>query len=134
MFCKKDVIRNFAKFIGNRLCQCLYFNKVAGFIKIETLAQVFSCEFCEISKNTFSYRTPPVAASVLMKKCLLNFAWHHVILKKDENLLKSNKPVSVRIQQKKHYNKAGNSSKLKRIFAGNTFASSCSQCSTEQVF
>ena len=23
----------------------------------ETLAQVFSCEFCEISKNTFSYRT-----------------------------------------------------------------------------
>ena len=27
------------------------------------LAQVFSCEFCEISKNTFSYRTPPVAAS-----------------------------------------------------------------------
>ena len=25
-------------------------------------AQVFSCEFCEISKNTFSYKTP-VAAS-----------------------------------------------------------------------
>ena len=25
----------------------------------ETLAQVFSCEFCEISKNTFSCRTPP---------------------------------------------------------------------------
>ena len=35
-----------------------------NFIKIETLAQVFSCEFCEISKNTFSYRTPSVAASV----------------------------------------------------------------------
>ena len=34
-----------------------------SFIKKETLAQVFSCEFCEISKNTFSYRTPPVAAS-----------------------------------------------------------------------
>ena len=34
-----------------------------NFIKKETLAQVFSCEFCEISKNTFSYRTPPVAAS-----------------------------------------------------------------------
>ena len=26
-------------------------------------AQVFSCEFCEISKSTFSYRTPPLAAS-----------------------------------------------------------------------
>ena len=34
------------------------------FIKKETLAQVFSCEFCEISKNTFFYRTPLVAASV----------------------------------------------------------------------
>ena len=34
-----------------------------NFIKKETLAQVFSCEFCEISKNTFSYRTPPVATS-----------------------------------------------------------------------
>ena len=32
-------------------------------MKIETLAQAFSCEFCEISKNSFSYRTPPVAAS-----------------------------------------------------------------------
>ena len=37
--------------------------KACNFIKKETLVQVFSCEFCEISKNTFSYRTPPVAAS-----------------------------------------------------------------------
>ena len=36
-----------------------------NFIKKETLAQVFSCEICEISKNTFSYRTPPVAAYML---------------------------------------------------------------------
>ena len=34
-----------------------------SFVKKETLAQVFSCEFCEIPKNTFSYRIPPVAAS-----------------------------------------------------------------------
>ena len=33
------------------------------FIKKETLAQVSSCEFCEISKNTFFYGTPMVAAS-----------------------------------------------------------------------
>ena len=31
--------------------------------KKETLAKVFSYKFCEISKNTFSYRTLPVAAS-----------------------------------------------------------------------
>ena len=54
--------------------QSLFFNKVAGlrpeacnFIEKETLAQVFSCEFCEISKNIFSYRTPPVAAFVKNK-------------------------------------------------------------------
>ena len=33
-----------------------------NFIKKETLEQVFYCEFCEISQNTFSCRTPPVAA------------------------------------------------------------------------
>ena len=31
--------------------------KACNFIKKEILAQIFSCEFCEISKNTFSYRT-----------------------------------------------------------------------------
>ena len=36
----------------------IFLNKVAGlqacnFIKKETLAQVLSCEFCEISKNNF---------------------------------------------------------------------------------
>ena len=34
----------------------------------ETLAQVFSCEFCEIFKNTYFYRTPLVPASVYWKK------------------------------------------------------------------
>ena len=32
--------------------------------KRDTLTQVFSYEFCEISKNTFVHRTPLVAASV----------------------------------------------------------------------
>ena len=54
MFFKKDVLR--VSFLTK--LQASAFN----FIKKETLAQVFSCEFCEIS-NTFSYRTPPVATS-----------------------------------------------------------------------
>ena len=37
-----------------------------NFIKKETLTQAFSCEFCEISNNTFSYRTPLVAASTFI--------------------------------------------------------------------
>ena len=45
------------------MCQSLFFNKVAGLFKKETLAQVLSCDFCEIFKNTFFYRVPLVDAS-----------------------------------------------------------------------
>ena len=38
--------------------------RVCTFIKKETLEQMFSSEFCKISKNTFPYRTHPVAVSV----------------------------------------------------------------------
>ena len=38
-------------------------SKVCNFIKKETLAQVFSCEFCKISKNIFLHRAFLVAAS-----------------------------------------------------------------------
>ena len=62
MFCKKGVLRNFAKFTRKHLCQRLFFNKVAGrglklYWKKESLAQVFSCKFCEISKNIFFQNT-----------------------------------------------------------------------------
>ena len=44
-----------------------FFKKVAGLrpatLLKKRLAQVFSSEFCKISMNTFSYRTPLVAAS-----------------------------------------------------------------------
>ena len=41
---RKGVRRNFSKFTGKQLYLSIFFNKVAGFIKKETLAQ----EFCEI--------------------------------------------------------------------------------------
>ena len=44
---RKGVLRNFAKLTGKHRPQS------CNFIKKETLAQVYSCEFCEISKNTF---------------------------------------------------------------------------------
>ena len=46
--------------------------QACNFFKKETLAQVFSCKFCEISKDTFSYRIPPLAASVLRKQGFLH--------------------------------------------------------------
>ena len=69
---RKGVLRNFTKFTGKHPCQSLFFNKVAGqacnFIKKETLAQVFSCKFCEISKNNFFVEHVWSTASI--KGCL----------------------------------------------------------------
>ena len=73
VFCEKGVFRSFAKFTGKHLCQSLFLinfqASTCNFTKNETLTQVFSCEFCKISKNMFSYRTPPVAASELYTIC-----------------------------------------------------------------
>ena len=64
---KKGALKNFKKFTGKHLCQSLFLFKcrpeACNFIKKETLVQVFSFEFCEISKNTFFYITPLVATS-----------------------------------------------------------------------
>ena len=45
VFCKKGVLKNFAKFTVKRLCNSLFF-------KNEALAHVFSCEFSEICIRT----------------------------------------------------------------------------------
>ena len=72
VFCRKGALRNFAKCRGKPLYLSLILIKLhasaCNFIKKETLAQVLYCEFCEISKNTSSYRTPPVAAFALLHK------------------------------------------------------------------
>ena len=52
LFCKNDVLKNLTKFTGKHLCQSVFFNKFAS-LRPVTLAQVFSCEFCDIFKNTF---------------------------------------------------------------------------------
>ena len=49
---RKGVLRNSIKLTEKHLYQSLYVNK-------GTLTQVLSFEFCETSKNAFSYRTPP---------------------------------------------------------------------------
>ena len=40
-------------------------SRVCNFIKMETLAQVFSSEYCEFFKNAFFNRAPLVTVSVL---------------------------------------------------------------------
>ena len=50
-------------------CYLSFSVKTCNFIKKDTLAQVFFCEFCEMIKNTFFHKTPLVVA--------LNFSVSH---------------------------------------------------------
>ena len=61
MFCKNGVLRNFAKFTRKHLCQRLFFNKIAG----TGSDSCFPVNFAKF------LRAPPVAASELVKKMLL---------------------------------------------------------------
>ena len=65
VFCNKGVLKIFTKFTRKRLCQSFFCQQpeACNFIEREALAQVFSCEFCEILENTYFCRTPLVAAS-----------------------------------------------------------------------
>ena len=69
VFCKTGIFKNFAKFKRKHLCQSLFFNKAAGLRPAILLKkrlcyiQMFSCEFCEIFKNTYFHRTPLVTAN-----------------------------------------------------------------------
>ena len=89
MFCKRDVLKNFAKFTVKHLCQCLFFNKVTKqppelfckkvFLKISQNSQENTClrpatllkkrhrcflmNFAKFLRTPF-YRTGLVAASI----------------------------------------------------------------------
>ena len=68
-FCKNGILRISQNSQENTRARVSFLIKlqapVCNFIQKETLVQVFSSKFCEISKNTFSYRTPPVASSAI---------------------------------------------------------------------
>ena len=66
LFCRKDVLKNFLKFIGKHLCQSLFLNKVADlslplYQKRDFGTGVLLWILWNF-KKTFSYRTPPAAA------------------------------------------------------------------------
>ena len=72
MFFKVGVFKNFPIFPGNHLCWSLFSIKVAGL-------KVFSCEYCEIFKNSCFYKIPPVAAFVIKN---VAFTMHCTKMKK----------------------------------------------------
>ena len=58
MFFKVGVLKNFAIFIGKRLCWSLFFYQscrpeASNFLKKETPAHLLSCEYWEVFKNSF---------------------------------------------------------------------------------
>ena len=58
LFYKISVLENFTEFTVKHCTRVSFLIKlqalVCNFVKKETVAQVLSCEFCQISKNTFS--------------------------------------------------------------------------------
>ena len=79
MFFKIYVLKTFANFIEKHLCCSLFLLRLQT-LRTATLLKGasnigVSCEICEIVKNTFFYRTPPVAASVIFSLEYLFFMW-----------------------------------------------------------
>ena len=88
VFCKKGVLRNFAKFIGKHLCQNLFFDKVAG-LRPETLLKKRLCHRCFPMNFAEFLRTPFLqntsgrlllalhTCKIWLNECFLN-SWHHI--------------------------------------------------------
>ena len=86
---KEGVARNVTTLTGTHLCQSPFFNKVAGVrpatsLKKEALAEVFSCEFCETSKNIFFIKHFWTTASVywINFQNIYTFTYQKALLRK----------------------------------------------------
>ena len=112
VFCKKGALRNFAKFIGKRLWQSLFCRPQA---EKETLVQLLSCEFCEISKSAFSYRTTPAAASAFFK-CLFvtSRTPHFTLFTSISTLLRSSFSVFNFVSRRFFFKKKKKKKKMKK--------------------
>ena len=74
--------------------------RLSFLIKLERLAHVFSCEFCEISKHTVFYRTISVAASPNhgYLHCAILKALHAFQEKRDQNAIKESRNMQFFLQ------------------------------------
>ena len=76
----EGTLRNFAKFTGKHLCQSLFFNKK------ETLAQVLSCEFCQIFNNTCFIYTYSIYILYIFYIYYIYYIYYiHMLLKEKQN-------------------------------------------------
>ena len=79
MFCKKDVLRNWAKITGKQMCQSLFFNNVAGLrpatlLKIRLCPSCFPVNFVKFLRKPFfteHLRTTASVRSIECEDCLI---------------------------------------------------------------
>ena len=94
VFCKKDVLRNFAKFTGKHLCQSFFFDKVAGLrlailLKKRPWRRCFPVNFAKFLKTLFLQNTSDGCFCTYWK---MNFVYIVFILSLvgiDQNLKKN---------------------------------------------
>ena len=110
MFCKKGVLRNFAKFTGKHLCQSLFSNKVASLtpatlLKKRLWHRCFPVNFAKFLRTPFFTEQPP---------------W--VPLEYDNNTNSDNSNSNCNDNNKKNGNSNGNSdNKNKNINNDNVY-------------
>ena len=80
VFCKKDVLKNFAKLTGKQLCHSLFLNKVAGLrsatlLKKRLWHRCFPLNFAKFLRTPFLQNTP--------KRLLLFTVLHYFLDQKD---------------------------------------------------
>ena len=93
---RKVVLENFAKFIGEHLCQATLFEK-------KILMWLFSCEFYEISKSKYVYRIPPMPAAysfvyLRLPECNQSFSKPHYVSSKSLSFFKGARNLKLRNQ------------------------------------
>ena len=100
---ENSIFKNFTVFTGKHLCQSLFLflnscrSQACNFIK-ETLAQVFSCGFSEIFKNTFFTEHPWTTASKDTSLKTLNINRSNQLNSKSRLILSCRRSLSYRNQ------------------------------------
>ena len=80
VFCKKDVLRNSAKFTEKHLCQSLFFNKVAGLrpptlLKKRLQHRCFPVNFVNFLRKPFYIEHLWQLLLILSESIIFSFAW-----------------------------------------------------------
>ena len=78
VFCKKGVLRNFAKFTGKYLCESLFFNRPATLLKKRLWNRCFLVNFAKFLRTPFLQNTS--GPLLLMNDKIRFLGMNHLVL------------------------------------------------------